>query len=96
MPRLEKPAPDQGPPPVEVTCLLFAVLREKAGADRVRLSLPGGARARDVSREVARRHAALEDVIHRSRIAVNGEFCDRDRPLSSGDEVAIIPPVSGG
>ena len=76
---------------MEVTVRLFAVLRQRAGRDAVALELPEGARVDDALR-------ALADVTGGVRcvLAVNREYADGDRVLVTGDELALIPPVSGG
>lgn len=70
---------------------LFAVLRERAGGDFVDLELPAGARVRDAL-------AALDDVAGSVTcvLAVNRQYADEDRILEPGDELALIPPISGG
>jgi len=70
---------------------LFAGLRELAGARAVDVELPEGATAGDV-------WPALElgDEPQGLLIAVNKVYVPRDSVLSAGDEVALIPPVSGG
>jgi molybdopterin synthase catalytic subunit len=75
-----------------VTVRLFAALREQAGTSRVELDLPAGARVGDV-------WSALElggSEPSSLAFAVNKAYAERDRPLAEGDEVALIPPVSGG
>jgi Molybdopterin converting factor, small subunit len=73
---------------------LFAALRELAGA-----STGGGSRSerREVADGLAatygERFAAIAAV---SSFVVNGERAARDTPVAEGDEVAILPPVSGG
>src|SRR5205807_3716034 len=81
---------------VRVTALLFARLREQAGADRVELELTAGATVADAYADLRLRHPALEPRREIVRPAVNQEFASWDSPLSEGDEVAFIPPVSGG
>ena len=81
---------------VTVTALLFARLREQAGADRFELELPAGATVADAYADLRLRHPALEPRKEIVRPAVNQEFASWDSPLSEGDEVAFIPPVSGG
>jgi len=76
---------------VEVTVRLFAMLRERAGANEVRLDLPSDARVRDALRELGGLADGLPLVM-----AVNREYAGEDEPLSAGDELALIPPVSGG
>ena len=76
---------------VRVHVRLFAALRERAGADARLLELPDRARVADVwSRlELGEEPAGL-------LYAVNREYADREQALADGDEVALIPPVSGG
>src|SRR5688500_18319515 len=70
---------------------LFAMLRERAGADEIELELPEGARVADAL-------ARLEDLAGGLSLvmAVNREYAAADAPLAAGDELALIPPVSGG
>ena len=70
---------------------LFAMLRERAGASELELELPEGARVRDALAQVQELAAGMPLVM-----AVNREYADEDAPLSAGDELALIPPVSGG
>jgi molybdopterin synthase catalytic subunit/molybdopterin converting factor small subunit len=76
---------------VKVTVRLFAGLREKAGTGVRELELSGGARLADVWPALA-----LGDEPSGLLYAVNREYASRDQELSEGDEVALIPPVSGG
>src|SRR5215208_1341211 len=72
-----------------VTVRLFAGLRERAGRDRVEVELPDGAVVADL--------LAAMDVAPRSCVvAVNREYADERAPVAPGDEVALVPPVSGG
>ena len=75
---------------------LFASYREKAGRAELEISLPHGALVRDAVRETLRLHPALAGDPSRLMIAVNQEYQPHDYPLSDQDEVALIPPVSGG
>lgn len=72
---------------------LFAQLRERAGASELSLELPEGACVRDAL--AAPTVAALADGLPLV-MAINREYADADAPLSVGDELALIPPVSGG
>jgi molybdopterin synthase catalytic subunit len=76
---------------MEVTVRLFAMLRERAGAREVTLSLPDGARVSDALAELGSIAEGLPLVM-----AVNREYADEDHVLDAGDELALIPPVSGG
>src|SRR5215210_7098712 len=76
---------------MEVTIRLFAILRERAGAGEVTLDLPSGARVADAVDALGEVAAGLPLVM-----AVNREYAPEDRVLDPGDELALIPPVSGG
>jgi MoaE-MoaD fusion protein len=76
---------------VTVSVRLFAGLREHAGAAERKLELPTGSRVEDVWPRLD-----LGDEPAGLLYAVNKEYADRDRQLADGDEVALIPPVSGG
>jgi MoaE-MoaD fusion protein len=80
---------------MRVRARCFAVLRE-AAADRADLDLPDGARVADAWDELAARYAGLAP--HRAYVlaARNGAYAGWDDPLTDGDEVAFLPPVSGG
>ena len=76
---------------MRVTVRFFAGLRERAVASRRELDLPNGATVADV-------WPALElgDEPTGLLYAVNRAYTEPERPLADGDEVALIPPVSGG
>jgi len=76
---------------VGVTVKLFAMLRERAGARELTLDLPDGARVRDALASLGELAEGLPLVM-----AVNREYADADAELSADDELALIPPVSGG
>src|SRR5438105_15934653 len=70
---------------------LFAALRERAGSSEVELELPDGARVQDALARMQGLTGGVPVVM-----AVNHEYADADAELHAGDEVALIPPVSGG
>jgi molybdopterin converting factor subunit 1 len=76
---------------------LFAMLRERAGRDAVQVELPDGATVRDAVDAVADEHG-LDELIARLPVvmAVNREYASAERVLAESDELALIPPVSGG
>ena len=76
---------------MRVTVRLFAILRQRAGRDTLELDLPDGARVSDALAEVVDLAGGLTLVM-----AVNREYAAADHPLAAGDELALIPPVSGG
>ena len=76
---------------MRVTVRLFAILRERAGAREVELDLPDGARVNDAIERLGELAEGLPLVM-----AVNREYAPADQVLEPGDELALIPPVSGG
>ena len=81
---------------IGVKALLFARLREQAGADQVQLELGPGSTVADVYSALRSAHPALEADRSGVRPALNREFAEWDALVADGDEVAFIPPVSGG
>jgi molybdopterin converting factor subunit 1 len=82
---------------VNVDVKLFAILRERAGRDRVAVELPEGASVGDALSRL-RSEPLLGELIERIPVtmAVNREYAEEATPLAEGDELALIPPVSGG
>lgn len=76
---------------MRVSVLLFAGLRERAGEDQIELELPDRASVGDALAALAELTGGVRVVM-----AVNREYADASTPLSAGDELALIPPVSGG
>ena len=74
-----------------VTIRLFAMLRERAGAGEIELDLPEGARVRDALDRLDDLAGGLPLVM-----AINRDYANADSELRAGDELALIPPVSGG
>ena len=76
---------------------LFAVLRERAGRDEVELELEDGATVAEAIAAVGEL-PGLTDVVGRLpvRMAVNRDYATEATTLAAGDELALIPPVSGG
>jgi len=76
---------------------LFAQLRERAGAAYIDAALPDGATVADALRELGGR-PPLDELLARLpvRMAVNRELAAQDTVLRAGDELALLPPVSGG
>jgi molybdopterin synthase catalytic subunit len=83
-------------PPLRIRVRLFAMQREAAGTKEVRLEVPLGATVDDAWNAVVEVVPALAPGRSSLRFAVNGEYADPGRSLADGDEVACIPPVSGG
>jgi molybdopterin converting factor subunit 1 len=78
-----------------VTVRLFASLRERAGCSTITRTVANGTTAGDLFGALCSDFPALEGA-GRIAIAVNEEYTDASHRLAEGDEVALIPPVSGG
>ena len=74
----------------------FALYRERAGTAEEDLDLPQGSTVSHLIQEVRSRHPSLAPPEVDIVVAVNAEYAGGDTLLSEGDEVALIPPVSGG
>jgi molybdopterin converting factor subunit 1 len=80
---------------VQITVKLFAVMAEQAGTRHVDLSLPTGAPLDKVPGALRRLHPQLQWP-KGTLLAVNQHYAPAAQSLQEGDEVAVIPPVSGG
>ena len=80
-----------------VTVRLFAILRERAGTNSLEVELDEGATVADLLDELAAR-PELGDLLTRMpvRMAVNRDYAEPGTALAPGDELALVPPVSGG
>ena len=80
-----------------VTVHLFAILRERAGSDRIELQLPDGATVADALQALGK-IPSLAGLLERIpvQMAVNRGYASPATALSANDELALIPPLSGG
>ncbi|HUQ43261.1 MAG TPA: molybdopterin converting factor subunit 1 [Candidatus Limnocylindria bacterium] len=83
-------------PTVSIRVRLFAMQREIAGTRELALDLPTGATIEEAWRALVARFPTLEPGRASVRFARNGAYAPPETPLDEGDEVAMIPPVSGG
>ncbi len=81
---------------MKVTVKLFASYKEKAGRSDFEMELPEDATVAAATAEVLRLHPKITGDASRLMVAVNEEYQEHDFRLREGDEVALIPPVSGG
>jgi molybdopterin converting factor subunit 1 len=81
---------------MRVTVRLFARLRDIAGAPELERDLAPGATIRVVWRQLAGEFPELASYERSISAAVNADYARMDRELRDGDEVAFLPPVSGG
>jgi molybdopterin converting factor subunit 1 len=82
--------------PLRIRVRLFAIQRELAGTREVALELPTGSTVEEAWAAVVARHPSLAPGRPSVRFARNGDYADATTPLADADEIAFIPPVSGG
>ncbi len=78
------------------TVKLFARCRDLVGADSATIELREPASVADLRMALAERFPKLRPIIPNCAIAVNEDFAGNDLLLKGADEIALIPPVSGG
>ena len=80
---------------MKVRIRLFASLRERTGHSELERELPARSTVGDLRAALEAEFPALAEC-GRIAIARNSEYSNPDEPLADGDEIALIPPVSGG
>jgi len=81
---------------MQVRVLFFGILKDLAGRSSDLLSLPDHASAADVLSHYEQRLSATREIFRSIAISVNQEYAAPELKLKSGDEIALLPPVSGG
>jgi molybdopterin synthase catalytic subunit len=81
---------------VHIRVLFFGVIRDVVGLREDSLELPAGGDLRTVFEHYAARFPRLRDMASSTVLALNQQFSSPAAPLAEGDEVALLPPVSGG
>ena len=81
---------------MQITVRLFARLRDLVGAGELRRDLPGEATVASVWEALVRDYPDIAPYAQSMSCAVNADYARMTTPLSEGDEVAFLPPVSGG
>ena len=81
---------------MEVKVLFFAALAERLGVRELALELPDGATVDAAIKALGERFPTLHHERENLALAVNLEYVPADQQLADGDELALIPPVSGG
>jgi MoaE-MoaD fusion protein len=81
---------------MKIDVLFFGVLKDVFGQTREAIELPEGARVQEILSHYSRKTPQFEAMILSLAISVNQEYSGADRTLHDGDEVGLLPPVSGG
>ena len=79
-----------------VKVLLFGAAADRAGTRQLELAVGGGTTLGELWPTLVDRHPGLVPLRDTLAFAVNGEYARMEDPVSPGDEVAVLPPVSGG
>ena len=79
-----------------IEVLLFGAAADRAGTRKVQLEVESGSTLAEVWPLLAERYPNLSSMRDTLAFAVNGEYAKMDGPVGPGDEVAVLPPVSGG
>ncbi len=81
---------------LNIKVLFFASCRDLVGTGEREMTLTDGATVTDLISELASEQARFTDLAPSLMVSVNQAYVERDAELQEGDEVAFIPPVSGG
>ncbi|MBW4611706.1 MAG: MoaD/ThiS family protein [Desmonostoc vinosum HA7617-LM4] len=81
---------------ITITVKLFAAYQEAFGASELILEFPNGTPVRAVCDRLITKHPELTQWRNLTRFGINLIFVEPDTLLQDGDEVVLIPPVSGG
>lgn len=81
---------------ITITLKLFAVYQEAVGTAEQVMVLPGGTTAAGVRDRLIADYPNLAQWKAVTRFGINLQFAESDTPLKDGDELVLIPPVSGG
>ncbi len=81
---------------MQITVRLFGSIREAASAKELQLELPEGATIAHLRAQLAEEIPAVTELGDRLRLSINYDLAEETAALSEGDEVALLPPVSGG
>ena len=81
---------------MKIKILYFAAIREKVGKSSEEIEAAEGETLHDTMEKLKSRYPIIADMNESLLVAVNREYCKRETELKNGDEVALIPPVSGG
>jgi molybdopterin converting factor subunit 1 len=79
-----------------IKVLFFGAAADRAGTRETRLDVQDGATLAEVWPLIVEQHADLAPMRDTLAFAVNGEYARGEHAVSPGDEVAVLPPVSGG
>ena len=81
---------------MRVKVLCFAWAREVTGEDEIELEIPEGGTVSELRARLEEKYPVFANRMESIAVSVNQEFAGDARGISAGDELALIPPISGG
>ncbi len=81
---------------MKISVRVFARARDIIGADTVPVELPDSSTVADLRTALAEQHPGLQPLAPNLHVAIGNDYATDDHPLTSSDDVAVFPPVSGG
>jgi MoaE-MoaD fusion protein len=81
---------------MEITVLLFATLKERAGTARMTVELAPDAAVSDLKEQLGQQYPEIESRLGTALVSINQQFAFNEDRIPAGAEVALFPPVSGG
>ena len=81
---------------MQITVKLFALMREKVGTDTIPLEVPAGVAVTQALATLVQQYPMLAPYMATIRLSLHMDFVDPTTTLAEGDELVLIPPVSGG
>lgn len=81
---------------IQITVLYFAGAKDATGKRRESIKLPLDTTIRELLLEISSTHPRIRNILNSMQIAVNYKVAGVDAILREADEVALLPPVSGG
>ena len=81
---------------MKIKVKFFASYKEAVGTDEMDLDVENGTDVSQLLEAVKTKHPAIGELIEPLIVSVNKEYAEFDKVLKEGDEVALLPPVSGG
>ena len=81
---------------LSINVRLFALYRERLKMSELTLMVPEGSTVRDLVNQLAQEHPNIGPLLEHTAIAVNEVYAENTQILAESDELALLPPVSGG
>ena len=81
---------------ISINLLYFAFVKDKTGVEFDLLDLPSDTSVKSLMKIILEKYPSLGNIIDMIQISVNYKIVDVDTILKDGDEIAFLPPISGG